>query len=118
MQLLCSAVECLGALINKEIDAAEKDAAQRAENIAAAAAAVNACGGSAGCVGRVTERKMTSSGIGSAPDSASADMRESDEDDAEGMSGREDIVETLAVQLAGVLHKLVQGNVDHVSWDR
>lgn len=141
MQLLCSAVECLGALINKEIGAAEKDAALRNEkmknanmrNSTASTAAVSdsvsvsisACAnntgsvGNVGRVGRVTENKITSSGISPSLDGVNEDReRDSDEDDAEGVSmlGRGDIVETLAVQLAGVLHKLVQGENEHICY--
>lgn len=142
MQLLCSAVECLGALINKEIDAAEKDAAvrnekmknanMRNENIASTSSttaaasdsvSVSACVpntgsvGNVGSVGRVTENKITFPSISPSLDGVNDDReRDSDEDDAEGMSmsGRGDIVETLAVQLAGVLHKLVQGDNEHI----
>jgi hypothetical protein len=100
VQLLCRAVECLGALINKEIAAAaDRDSASKTRE---------KCGSESYRNGELDGKKMDP------PHTDTAHAREDGEaegdgDDWEGMSGRGGIVETLAVQLAGVLHKLVQG---------
>ena len=98
VQLLCRAVECLGALINKEIAAAaDRDSASSRRT------------------GVWSHRDGDVESEGGAPSqrnplsAADEEEGEGEGDDWEGMSGRGGIVETLAVQLAGVLHKLVQG---------
>jgi hypothetical protein len=100
--LLCRAVECLGDLISKEMAAVkERDAAQKT---------AGGGGGRAKTAGTPLQ--------GDAPsmneDEASDEGDDDDDDDGEGMSGRGGIVETLALQLAGVLHKLVQGMSLHL----
>jgi hypothetical protein len=88
--LLSRAVECLGDLISKEMAAVkERDTAQK----------------TAGGGGRAKK-----AGAPPNEDEGSDEGDDDDgDDDGEGMSGRGGIVETLALQLAGVLHKLVQG---------
>jgi hypothetical protein len=104
VQLLCRAVECLGALINKEIAAAaDRDSASKTRT---------KCGTEAETESHrhveVDGEKMDPTRTDTAPAGEDGEG-EGDGDDWEGMSGRGGIVETLAVQLAGVLHKLVQG---------
>ena len=94
--LLCRAVECLGDLISKEMAAVkERDKTQK----------------TAGKVGRAktagTPLQYDAPSLNE--EEASDEGDDDDDDDGEGMSGRGGIVETLALQLAGVLHKLVQG---------
>jgi hypothetical protein len=104
--LLCRAVECLGDLISKEMAAVkERDAAQKTAG----------GGGRAKTAGGMGRAKAAGTPLqGDAPslnEDESSDEGDDgdDDDDGEGMSGRGGIVETLALQLAGVLHKLVQG---------
>ena len=93
--LLCRAVECLGDLISKEMDAVKKrDTSEKA--------AEGEKGGGGGGVDKVDGDTASLN-----RDEGSDD--DDDDDDGEGMSGRGGIIETLALQLAGVLHKLVQG---------
>ena len=91
VELLCRAVECLGALINKEIASmASSTANDGSEN-------------------ETKDREGDSNSLFKSEEDQGGDEVNDDEDgdvDEEGLSG---IVETLAVQLAGVLHKLVQG---------
>ena len=91
VELLCRAVECLGALINKEIASmASSTANDGSEN-------------------ETKDREGDSNSLFKSEEDQGGDDVDDDEDgdvDEEGLSG---IVETLAVQLAGVLHKLVQG---------
>lgn len=93
--LLCRAVECLGDLISKEMAAVkERDTTQK----------------TAGKVGRAKATGTPLQGDAtSLNEEEASDEGDDDDDDGEGMSGRGGIVETLALQLAGVLHKLVQG---------
>lgn len=95
VQLLSRAVECLGALINKEIaSAADKMSSRDEAESQAGQHTVDPLGASSKIIfdqEEVAEGNDVSNG------------------DDEGISGRGGIVETLAVQLAGVLHKLVQG---------
>ena len=95
--LLCRAVECLGDLISKEMEAVKKrDTSQKTEG-----------GGEKGGGG---VNKVAGDAASLNRDEGSDDGDgDDDDDDGEGMSGRGGIIETLALQLAGVLHKLVQG---------
>ena len=103
--LLCRAVECLGDLISKEMAAVkERDAAQKT--------AGGGGGGRAKTVGTPLQGDAPSLNEDEASDEGDDD--DDDDDDGEGMSGRGGIVETLAFQLAGVLHKLVQGMSLHL----
>lgn len=106
VQLLCRAVECLGALINKEIAAAaDRDTAfntkAECETETESHRHVKVDSGRTGPT-HTDAAPLGDDGEGEG---------DGDGDDWEGMSGRGGIVETLAVQLAGVLHKLVQGAV-------
>jgi hypothetical protein len=101
--LLCRAVECLGDLISKEMAAVkERDAAQKTAG----------GGGRAEAAGTPLQGDAPSLNEDEASDEGDDD--DDDDDDGEGMSGRGGIVETLALQLAGVLHKLVQGMSFHL----
>ena len=101
VQLLCRAVECLGALINKEIvAAADRDSASKTRTKCGTETESNRHNGG--------DSERTPSHTDTSPTTDDGE-EEGDGDDWEGMSGRGGIVETLAVQLAGVLHKLVQG---------
>ena len=103
--LLCRAVECLGDLISKEMAAVkERDAAQKTAGAGG--------GGRAKTAGSPLQGDAPSLNEDEASDEGDDD--DDDDDDGEGMSGRGGIVETLALQLAGVLHKLVQGMSFHL----
>ena len=95
--LLCRAVECLGDLISKEMEVVKK----RDTSQTTAGGRGEKGGGGVGKVDGDTPSLNR--------DEGSDDGDDDDDDDGEGMSGRGGIIETLALQLAGVLHKLVQG---------
>jgi hypothetical protein len=110
--LLCRAVECLGDLISKEMAAVkERDAAQKTAGGGGRAKTAGG-GGRAKAAGSPLQGDAPSLDEDEASDEGNDD--DHDDDDGEGMSGRGGIVETLALQLAGVLHKLVQGMSFHL----
>ena len=93
--LLCRAVECLGVLISKEMATVKaRDTSQKSR------------GGGEKEAGSPLEGDTATLNKDEGSDEGDDDDVY---DDGEGMSGRGGIVETLALQLAGVLHKLVQG---------
>ena len=117
VQLLCRSVECLGALINKEIASVATSRAQHGGSNSRRERTDGAHIGSR--LGQHSDdsvgTQLSEIGEGSSKLIFSPEEEVEGNDDAngdhEGISGRGGIVETLAVQLAGVLHKLVQGKV-------
>ena len=97
VQLLCRAVECLGALINKEIASAAVSQSGRMDKVNSSDEAESQAEQHT-----VNPLEATSKTI-FGPEEVAEGNDDCNGDD-EGVSGRGGIVETLAVQLAGVLH--------------